>query len=87
MSLVQITSGAQIRAARALLSWRRCDLAKAANLHPNAVAYWERREEIPPSGENTPFACHHMARALRTSGIVFVSEPGPGVAIVRQRCP
>jgi transcriptional regulator with XRE-family HTH domain len=39
--------GAQIRAARALLGWRRADLATAAGLHRNAVAYWERRTRLP----------------------------------------
>jgi hypothetical protein len=43
----RIVAGSQIRAGRALLAWRRKDLSSAANLHPNAVAYWERRDVIP----------------------------------------
>ena len=39
--------GAQIQAARALVRWRRIDLAKAAGIHPNAVAYWEGMHNIP----------------------------------------
>jgi hypothetical protein len=43
----RIVAGSQIRAARALLARRRKDLSSATNLHPNAVAYWERRDVIP----------------------------------------
>jgi hypothetical protein len=82
MSHASITTGAQIRAARALLRWRRQELAVAAGLHPNAVAYWERRDVIPsPPDADTPFACHRMTNALRTAGVVMVGIPGPGVAL------
>ena len=47
-----IVTGNQIRAARALLGWKRRDLA----LHPNAVAYWERREHIPAADTRPPWA-------------------------------
>jgi DNA-binding XRE family transcriptional regulator len=78
----RITTGAQIRAARALLAWTRQDLAAAARLHPNAVAYWERHAVIPsPPDGNLPFACRHIAHALRLAGVVMVSRPGPGVAL------
>jgi hypothetical protein len=36
-----IKTGAQVRAARAMLGLRREDLARAAS---NAVQYWEKRE-------------------------------------------
>jgi|SRR4029453_2230201 hypothetical protein len=81
MADVWITTGAQIRAARALLGCRRQDLAVAAGLHPN-VAYWERRKIIPapPDGE-TPFACRQIAETLRLNGVVVIDDPGPGVAL------
>jgi hypothetical protein len=78
-----ITTGAQIRAARALLGWRRDDLARAAGLHLNAVAYWEKREGIPcpETGGDTPYACRQIRDALRDAGVQFVHAPGPGVAM------
>ena len=79
---IRITTGAQIRAARALLGWTRQELAAAARLHPNAVAYWERHAVIPsPPDGNLPFACRRIAHALRRAGVVMVSQPGPGVAL------
>jgi DNA-binding XRE family transcriptional regulator len=77
-----MTTGAQIRAARALLGWTRQDLAAAAGLHPNAVAYWERHRVIPsPPDCELPFACHRMTSALKRAGVVMVPDPGPGVAL------
>jgi hypothetical protein len=76
----RIVTGAQIRAARALLSWRRKDLSTAANLHPNAVGYWERHNVIPVDiGE--PHACKRMREALERVGVRFIEEPGPGAAL------
>jgi len=54
-----IVSGAQVRAARAMLGWRRRDLAAAAGLHPNAVAYWERQGDII-AGSIEPVGCRRM---------------------------
>lgn len=72
-------TGAQIRAARALLGWRRVDLAAAAGLHRNAVAYWERQQRMPRS---EPFACRKMRAALLSAGVVTVSTPAPGVCLL-----
>ena len=72
--------GSQIRAARALLGWRREDLATAANLHPNAVSYWEKRAELPSRTE--PSACKRMRQALAGAGIVTVNSPAPGVCLM-----
>jgi hypothetical protein len=78
-----IASGAQIRAARALLGWSRRDLAKAAGLHPNAVAYWERHKIIQgASSRFLPFACERILRAFRIMGVVMVEKPGLGVALL-----
>ena len=73
-------AGSQIRAGRSLLGWRRRELAFAAGLHPNAVAYWERHENIPsPPDGDTPVACRTIIEALRINGVVLTSKPGPGV--------
>jgi hypothetical protein len=77
----RIVAGAQIRAARALLGWRRKDLSAAAHLHPNAVGYWERRDVIPAGGFSEPHACARMREALERVGVQFIAEPGPGVVL------
>ena len=76
---VPFSSGLQIRAGRALLGWRRTDLARAANLHPNAVAYWERRERLPHREE---VGCRRIREALSHAGVVVVSAPAPGVCLM-----
>lgn len=75
----KFVSGAQIRAARALIGWRRVDLAAAAGLHRNAVAYWERRQRM---SRREPLACRKMRAALLSAGVVTVSTPAPGVCLL-----
>ena len=74
-----LVSGAQIRAGRALLNLKREDLARAAGLHKNAVAYWEGRE-VPPG--QTPYAVACISRALRLRGVEAFADPLPGVRFV-----
>lgn len=73
-----IRTGRQIKAARAMLGLRRADLARAAQLHPNAVKYWEARE-IPPG--RPPHAVEHIERALLSLGVSAFAEPAPGVRL------
>lgn len=75
----KFVTGAQIKAARALLGWRRIDLAAAAGLHRNAVAYWEGQPRMP---RREPFACQKMRAALLSAGVVTVSTPAPGVCLL-----
>lgn len=82
-----ITCGNQIRAARALIGWKRVDLAGRARLHPNAVAYWERAQQIPPplrSGRpnSEPVGCRNIRQAFEAAGVRFTDIPAPGVSIV-----
>lgn len=77
-----IVTGSQIRAARALLGWTRRDLARASKLHPNAVAYWEGRSEIPAGGWRTPVACRRMHEALLEAGVDFLAMPAIGVRLI-----
>jgi DNA-binding XRE family transcriptional regulator len=77
-----ITKGVQIRAGRALLGWSRADLARAAGLHRNSVAYWERETEIPLSA---PYACELIAKALLPAGVEAFSQPTAGARFRRQR--
>lgn len=69
-----IIAGAQIRAARALLGWRRKDLAEKAHLHCSSVIYWEARDDIPLS---EPYACRLMRQALRSAGVDVTEIPTP----------
>lgn len=80
----KFVTGAQIKGARALLGWRRVDLAKAAGLHRNAVAYWEGQQRMPRS---EPFACQKMRAALLSAGVVTVSTPAPGVCLLPSKGP
>ncbi len=83
-----ITSGAQIKAGRALLGWRRNDLAKACRLHPQACAYWERAGQIPPplrSGRRNaePFGVARIRKAFELAGVELIDQPAPGVIVRR----
>ena len=78
--LGRIVTGCQIKAARALLDWSRTKLARAAGLHPNAVAYWERTDAIPV-GRREPHACTRIGQALHDAGIEFVGHAKPGVRL------
>jgi transcriptional regulator with XRE-family HTH domain len=68
------TTGRQIKAARALLGWRRDELAKAAKLHINSIAYWEAKEEIP----DEPVGVQMISAALGRYGVV-PTRSGVGV--------
>lgn len=74
-----ISTGRQIAAARALLGWSQGELAQAAGLHVNAVAYWERHGAIPTY--RTPVGCERIRDALRDAGVETFLEPAPGVRL------
>ena len=74
-----IKTGAQIRAARAMLGLRREDLARAASLHPNAVQYWENR--VVPEGPQ-PYAVERISAALKAAGVETFADPQLGVRLV-----
>lgn len=76
-----IASGKLISAARAILGWSQQDLATAAGLHRNAIAYWERHSVItqkqqPMFGRAGPKI---IENALGEQGIVFTCDPAPGL--------
>jgi transcriptional regulator with XRE-family HTH domain len=77
-----IVMGNQIKAARSLLGWTQHELADAARVHSNAVAYWEQAVAIP-TGRHQPHACRKMAEALHRSGIEFFGHAKPGVRLVQ----
>ncbi len=75
------TSGNQIRAARALIGWRRDELAAASGLHPNAVKYWETRRDFSNREANEPVGLQRIRDALEGAGVVAIAEPAPGVVL------
>jgi transcriptional regulator with XRE-family HTH domain len=77
-----IVMGNQIKAARSLLGWTQHELADAARVHPNAVAYWEQTVAIP-TGRHQPHACRKMGEALHRSGVEFFGHAKPGVRLVQ----
>lgn len=77
-----VTTGAQIRAGRALLGWRQSDLAKAAGLHPKAVAYWEAKTAMRARREEVGVA--RIRAALEAAGVLTFVDLSPEVCFVAQ---
>ncbi|MCO6389438.1 transcriptional regulator [Aliihoeflea aestuarii] len=77
--MAQIT-GAQIRAARALLRWRADDLASEANI---GVATVRRAEQEDGPVSMTSANAAAIKRALESSGVIFINDDdqGPGVRL------
>lgn len=77
-------TGAQIRAARALLKWSAADLARQSTLGVNTI----RRAEAADD-ETSLTAANRIAmrRALETAGIEFIDENGggPGVRLRKRQ--
>jgi hypothetical protein len=71
-------SGAQIRAARALVRWSAADLADASSLGANTV----RRAEVS-DGETSMTIANDQAirRALEAAGVEFIDENGGGPGV------
>jgi transcriptional regulator with XRE-family HTH domain len=76
----KLSTGSQIRAGRALLGWRRTDLATATGLHRNSIARWENCARLP---RQEPFACTKIRAALLSAGVVTIATPAPGVCLVK----
>ena len=77
-----IASGAQIRAARAILNWKRSDLAAAARLHKNSIAHWEAKGRITPRHYQGPRAGpRRIEDALLKAGVELFNTPTPGVRL------
>lgn len=73
-----LTSG-QIRAARALLSWRQEDLAKHSRVGKATIARIEQTEGMAPGNVSTIVK---LQSALEKHGIEFLNDPaGVGVKI------
>jgi len=73
-------TGAQIRAARALLKWTAEDTAGHAKISRKTVERLEQTDGLPVTRELT---LDSLRRAFETAGIEFVGAPeeGPGVRL------
>ena len=77
-------SGAQIRAARALVRWSAEDLARAAALGLNTI---KRAEAVDDRTSMTAANNIAVRRALEAAGVEFIdgNGSGPGVRLLRLR--
>ena len=78
-------TGAQIRAARALLKWTAADLARRSTLGVNTI---RRAEAADDETSLTPANRIAIRRALETAGVEFIDENGGGPGVrLRKRQP
>ncbi len=73
-----ITSGSQIRAARAGLGWSQKELAGRAGIHAQSASYWERQGAISRYRAQGR-ALGLMLAAFESAGVDVVAEPRPAV--------
>ena len=69
-------TGAQCRAARALVEWTRDKLASNSGVDALVIEEFERKIDIP--GENV---CGKLQAALENAGALFIAENGGGVGV------
>ena len=76
-------SGAQIRAARALLGMSASELAKRAGVGWATVQRFESAEGVPDSRSGT---LQSIKETLENAGVIFLGDPAtsPGVQLQRQ---
>ena len=73
---------AQLRAARALLSWSREDLAERSGIGAGTIKDFEVEKSDPKQG-----TVHKWRRAFEAAGVEFTDETetsGPGVRLKKQ---
>ncbi|WFU02285.1 hypothetical protein QA648_00425 [Rhizobium sp. CB3171] len=74
-----LTTGNQLRAARALVAMDQTTLAKAAGVNKNTIVAMEKRgAEVLTSGLDTIQA---VMRALEAEGVEFLNHGQPGVRL------
>lgn len=69
-------TGAQCRAARALVEWTRETLARRADVDTDIIEAFERRL-AEPAGDDR----QKIERALEAGGALFIAENGGGVGV------
>jgi len=75
--------GAQMRAARALLSWSAETLAEKVGVTRQTIQRLEQYDGLPPSRSQT---LDETQRAFEAAGVEFLGSPddGPGARLVRR---
>jgi hypothetical protein len=76
--MLRAITGAQIKAARALLGWSLFQLAQAAKVHPAVARRAEAGETDPPLTQLEEWSLRHV---LEQAGVEFTMRGGPGVRL------
>ena len=78
-------TGAQVRAAKALIKWSGSDLAQNANVSISSIRRIEAVDGIPDS--TSVKVLNSIQKALEAAGIEFLGSPedGPGVRLKSKR--
>ena len=73
-------TGAQVRAAKALIRWSGSDLAEKANVGLSSIRRIEAFEGVP---ESSVKVLNAIQKALEAAGVEFLGSPedGPGVRL------
>ena len=73
-------TGAQVRAAKALIRWSGSDLAEKANVGLSSIRRIEAFEGVP---ESSVKVLNAIQKALESAGVEFLGSPedGPGVRL------
>ena len=79
---LSLTTGVQVRAARALLGWSVSKLAAEAGLSPNTVKRFEAEDQRLPSSDATISA---LRSVLEANNAIFTGQDAaaPGVQLLR----
>ena len=74
-------TGAQVRAAKALIKWSGSDLAKNANVSISSIRRIEAVDSVPDS--TSVKVLNSIQKALEAAGVEFLGSPedGPGVRL------
>lgn len=83
IGLEMLQTGAQLRAARALVLWSQQELADAANLHVNTIAAWERRGAKTLNASLDVIV--RVAKVLEDAGVLFIDGNGHGPGVVLKK--
>ena len=71
-----IRTGAQVKAARALLGLTQAEVAVASGLHTNSIRYLENQERV-----TTGYSSGLVEEAMNKLGVVFFIVPTIGVRL------
>jgi len=74
--MTKIMTGAQCRAARALLDWSVRELADRSSVHRNTISSFESGKTHP-----NPSTIHVLAASLQTAGVEFIDQNGGGPGV------